>query len=566
MVGGYIVLAVAVTWPLARELTTHLPVGLEPSATVARFNLWTMEWNARSLGDLLAGYWDAPIFWPEDGSFAWSEPQPLTGVVYTVLRWVVGPATSYGLLVLGALTLNGLAIEGLARRLGVARVPAVATGALGVALPFVLAELGVLQLLMVFPLVFALAALFDLAAAHEQGEPLWGPALRLGAWLAVTALTCSYYAAFAVVVVPAAAIALLGRRLLRRSMLAALGLAMVAAVVPALPVLVGQAVHTTGQGWSAETVRSLSADPGAWLRSPGPAVADALPWVAAGGVPALWPGTVLVVGGAAGAVVGLRRPSRRRMLALLVVLAVAAMLAGGLAVTVAGWAPWSVLRDHVPGFDRIRSPFRLAVVVQVVLVVATGVAMDAIWRAARAPSGGDGRAVGDHERRRLRGRGLVGVALVVVLVGAAVLETRVAPSIDPVPVAAMIEPGWAEALAVLPPGPVLAVPVPADGTASAYEDTTAVLLGLLPLAEGFPTIGGYTGIFPASWLRARSVLTGLPDRGLALLRVRGVRWLVVRTDWLSPERLRVVEGQGVVVRYADRDRTLLEVPDPLPTQ
>jgi len=57
-------LAVVWTWPLALHATTHLPLGTESSATVPLFNLWTLRWNADRLAHGYAGYWDAPIFFP----------------------------------------------------------------------------------------------------------------------------------------------------------------------------------------------------------------------------------------------------------------------------------------------------------------------------------------------------------------------------------------------------------------------------------------------------------------------------------------------------------------------
>jgi hypothetical protein len=76
--GLYAALAIVLTWPLALRLTTHLPIGAESSPTVPLFNLWTLRWNAERLAEGYRGYWDAPIFHPTTGAFAFSEPQPLT--------------------------------------------------------------------------------------------------------------------------------------------------------------------------------------------------------------------------------------------------------------------------------------------------------------------------------------------------------------------------------------------------------------------------------------------------------------------------------------------------------
>ena len=52
--------------------------GSSQVATVPLFNLWTIWWNADRLRHGLKDYWDAPIFYPERDTFAFSEPQPTT--------------------------------------------------------------------------------------------------------------------------------------------------------------------------------------------------------------------------------------------------------------------------------------------------------------------------------------------------------------------------------------------------------------------------------------------------------------------------------------------------------
>ena len=60
----YAVGAVALTWPLALQPTSGIPLGTEKVATVPLFNLWTLAWNVESLGRGYEGYWQAPIFHP----------------------------------------------------------------------------------------------------------------------------------------------------------------------------------------------------------------------------------------------------------------------------------------------------------------------------------------------------------------------------------------------------------------------------------------------------------------------------------------------------------------------
>jgi hypothetical protein len=114
----YLLVALLLTYPLIFRITTHLPLGTEPAATVPLFNLWTLMWNADQVGVLYQGYWYAPIFFPTPGTFALSEPQPLTGLLFVPFFSATNNAVlSYNLIFLLHLTLNGLAAYCLVRRL-----------------------------------------------------------------------------------------------------------------------------------------------------------------------------------------------------------------------------------------------------------------------------------------------------------------------------------------------------------------------------------------------------------------------------------------------------------------
>jgi hypothetical protein len=100
-----------------------------------------------------------PIFAPLIGTYARSELQPVTGLAFGVLDRVLPATAAYGLLVLLALTANGVAAAAVARRLGVGRGPALVAGCLARVVPFAFDQLGVVQLLMLWPVLVALWAL-----------------------------------------------------------------------------------------------------------------------------------------------------------------------------------------------------------------------------------------------------------------------------------------------------------------------------------------------------------------------------------------------------------------------
>ena len=92
-----------------------------PQAVGFGGELFTVEWTGQVL-DQGRPYWDAPIFYPHAGTFAWSETQPFTSVVVWSLSKLVGIILAYNLVLLLYLTLAGLAAYSLARQLTQDRV------------------------------------------------------------------------------------------------------------------------------------------------------------------------------------------------------------------------------------------------------------------------------------------------------------------------------------------------------------------------------------------------------------------------------------------------------------
>ena len=103
----YLPFAILVCRSSLPVLLTALPTGTLTFGTVALFNAWTLWWNADRLRHGLAGYWDAPIFWPERGTFALSEPQPL-GLLVAPVVWAAGPVVAYHAYLLLLVWLNGV--------------------------------------------------------------------------------------------------------------------------------------------------------------------------------------------------------------------------------------------------------------------------------------------------------------------------------------------------------------------------------------------------------------------------------------------------------------------------
>lgn len=508
--------AIVITAPLAWH-PDRLPAGTEPVATVPRFNLWTLGWTADRLPHLLSGWWDAPIFSPTPGTFAFSEPQPLTGAVFALLRPLAGDAAAYSIVLLGALTLNGLCAGALSRRLGARPWAAVLTGVLAQALPFVFEELGVLQLVMLWPLFATLAALLGWCERPEART-----AALTGLGLGAAVLTCGYYASlFALCLVPAAPV------LVRRSWWSdgpderarriggvMIGVAVAAALV--LPVALGQLEHLAGRRWLDSTVLAGSARVSDWAPS-GPH----------------WPGWVLLGLAVAGSFVARRR---RTTWFFVVFGAVALVASAGSRFSILGTHPWEVVADHVAALGRLRSPFRAAALVQVALVALAAPALE--------------RFVADR-RRWVR-------AVAPVAVAVSVLAAGPGPGrLDPVPE----RPAWSDWLADRPDGAAVVWLPFAPGTATAdFVPTVDAMLAAA--GTGHPLVNGYSGFFPTDHAERRRRLAGFPDDvSLDELRDRNVAYVVADPIWLATDG-RAEAAADADFRVLDRDdeAVLLAVP------
>ncbi|MEM7349105.1 MAG: hypothetical protein AAF485_33160, partial [Chloroflexota bacterium] len=104
----FVLWSLVLTYPLIWQLSSHIPQGDEGVGTVPLLNLWTLQWNGDQLMQGYPHYWDAPIFAPIQGAFAFSEPQPLTGLLALPL-WLAtaSPALGYNGVVWLFLVLNG---------------------------------------------------------------------------------------------------------------------------------------------------------------------------------------------------------------------------------------------------------------------------------------------------------------------------------------------------------------------------------------------------------------------------------------------------------------------------
>lgn len=502
--------AIAVTAPLAWRLGDGLPIGREGVATVANFNLWSLSWTASRIPHGLAGWWDAPIFWPARGTYANSELQPLTGLVFWLLRGLVSDAAAYGLILILAVMLNGWSTYRLARRLGCATGSATAAGVLVEMLPFAMTQLGVLQLLMLWPILVAVERFLAWVA-----EPKTGTAVGLGLALAASYLTCGYHAALFVVVAVPAALTLVRRPL--RFDRVRVGQMMIAAsivVTLCLPFAIGQQSRLDGITWTRETIVSGSAT---WAS------------LAPGG--SNWVGWPLAVLGGLGALVGRRRPEVRFLVVMVVL---AELFALGLRLSVFGWRPYELLVEHISAFGRLRSPFRATALAQLALAALSAVALTQLSR----------------RRRRLSGAVACGAVIAAAIVGPV--------GSGPISALPALDTPWIEWLDGHPGGAVAALPMAAGRGVEDFEPTSRSMLQ--GLEHGHPLVNGYSGFFPTGQREQREVLNRFPDEeSIAELRRVGARYVVADAAWWTSDRDEDARRFGLTVVLAGPAGVLLQL-------
>lgn len=203
----------------------------------------------------------------------------------------------------------------------------------------------------------------------------------------------------------------------------------------------------------------------------------------------------------------------------------------------------------VPGFEKLRAPFRWGAVVGVICPILAGVGL---WRLE------SGLGLGTAGRT-LRWPVRAGVA--------ALLALNV--PLRPLPAA----PAWPEGdpvleahrgLAELPPGPVLELPWPIEPAPGSLSLPSRYALG--STLHWRPMLDGYTGHLPRASVLLRRVARRLPDPHAleTLKKLTRLRWIVLHEEWLAAsesERWRRAAGGRLrAARHPDGSTRILEVP------
>jgi len=491
----YLSSAIFFTFPLAKQFASHIPIGTESSGTVPFLNIWILKWNLIQFLDMLPDYWNAPILFPSPGSFAFSEPQPLAGLLLLPLNGV-GSAISYNSLLLFYFVANGVSAYWLFRYSHVSRALSFLGGLWTQMLPFLSHERGVVQLLPIFPFFLALIASVHLLRSKSLGRASLLALIMGGTFY----LSENYGLILGIVVLSFAAYSPFSSWKTTRLFLFA-GLL---ALVLALPLILPQTKILDENSFerSDRSIAAGSANLDDYVK-PSQTVMASLITKTGNAKFGLYPGLALTGLGLLGLIYLFNR-NRSNELAkpLAFSLLLSFLLSFGLHLKLFDWQPYAFIADNIPGFEHLRSPFRFGIWVQISLLI-----------------------FAIHFLHLLLRKGLFWQVSVLVVVAS--LE------IFPLPARLTQIPAFKQLTGV--ESPAVFLPYVQGTSASAYTQTTRYML--LAQDSGTTIVNGYSGYLPQTNADLKRKLSNFPDEAsLEALRRAGVKSVLVVADWLIEER------------------------------
>lgn len=187
VLGTYVAIVVALTWPLLPNITTAVPSDLGDPL----LNAWILWWNAVTV-PLTERWWNAPAFYPATGVLAFSEHllglTPLSSPIY----WISGNIQlAYNVVFLASFVLSAFFTYLLCLDLTGRRDAALIGGLIFGFSPYRIAHLSHLQVLCSFWMPVALLGLHRYV---REPRRIW-LALFAGGWL-LQALSNGYFMAF----------------------------------------------------------------------------------------------------------------------------------------------------------------------------------------------------------------------------------------------------------------------------------------------------------------------------------------------------------------------------------
>jgi hypothetical protein len=490
-----------------------LPTGKPSFGVISLFNAWSVWWNADRLAHGLVGYWNAPIFWPEQGGFALSEPQPLTMLVAPVV-WLFGPIAGYYAYFLMSLVLNGLFARRLILRLTSSGWIGGLAGAMVVWLPLIFRQPELLQYVALWPVLWV----WDVALCLLD-TPKMRHALHLGVALFLSFCASIHLGLFTVLILVGAWPWFGIYKSFRTWKSFVFGILTAGVLLLPLAVPMMRILSQHGKPRRGEVVAFLSASPGDWLRVPGNSL-EAQLLADPGTGKALSPGwlrTALAILATASIplVKNATTEEKRGVLFLSATSALAVLASLGPNLSLLGLRPWEILGHILTPLAHVRSPYRFAYLGQlaILLLAAIGVRRAIQWMIPLA------------QRKAGKVRALFITGMVVAL---AIFEIPPSPPFFVLAPDYSDPPGWVTYLAnhAGRGEPVLLLDFPRTGQALEHERIVRAMLWQ-PIHR-CPLVNGYAAFLPAQWCDTAHAWQRAPYsfEAFELLRGTGTKYLV----------------------------------------
>ncbi len=524
-VAVFLLLTVALTWPLTREMATKIALHPRRSFLVSYHHIYVSAWYHHVFDEGLDNYWNTNVFYPHPRTLTYSESL----LVPSVATWPVHLATRnatlcYNLIVLGAFFLNGLCTYVFALEFGLSRRLALLAGGALAFCPFMLHEIYCPIMLQFYPVPLLLAALHRLIR-----RPSWPGAILVGVcglWLLTTCYQYTLFCALFCVLW----VAWFARRLGWRRLWYKLLVVGSVCAVPAWALLSTVKATHREMGFSrTETI------PLTWSELLLPAKDQRLYRDVLGiryreklEIPSnnvCFPGLTITLLALVGTVSAVRRRASaegdayRSLVRRFCVVAGAAGLVLSLGSSIHLGSleipgPYALLSWVLPPFGSVRSVYRFFVFGQFFAVLLAGLGLQ---RCA--------------ERAATRwGRGLIGLGAVVLLLAESIWvplnlwEARSTPS--------DVHPLYEYLAQTDPNAPLIEVPVPIGAESYLLEG----LYIFSTIHTWQPLVNGYASYSPGLYEELRPVMAHFPSTGtLRYLRALGVRYVLVRESHLPEE-------------------------------
>ena len=499
LVAALLLLVMAgLTWPQFSDYASLVANHWDPLLSV-----WRLGWIAHALATDPRHLFDAPIFFPEARTLAYTDAVLLPALVSAPFIWLGVPLVIvYNTMLLGSMLLSGIGAWLLARRLTGHTLAALAAAlAFGFA-PYRFDHYEHLELQASFALPWTLLAL-----EHVRARGRWRDAIAVAAAFTAQVLCSIYYAVFLATLLPIYVLIRFGPRALlttqRAAMLRTLAALACAGVLLVPYLTIYSRNHAVVGERPVGHVELYSATPGDFVRPhPGQLILGRQLGDDSISERRLFPGVTVTLL----ALIALWAAPNRRTFALAVLVAGAALIALG---TNGPLFPW--LRDHVLPYRGLRVPARAAMIGQLALAVMAALALARLL-----------------PRARLRAAALAGlVCAAIVLESLHVPLDLMRPSAEPVELST-----W---LATQPKAVVLELPLPTP--TALYVADGEYMFSAAVTSRWNPTLNGYSGFYPRSFDELMEVMLTFPDEpSMAYLRRRKVDFIVVHQSlYQAPE-------------------------------